>query len=266
MHQVYLLNQVERRMAPLSKALSGLLLPHETFGTHLDLSRKTTDVNLEKCNFKAAGEILAQIWEVVLDKFPVVAEYVENFWMKEWISVHCRISQYLLQIVKCNDLECCGNFRTTWPFFPSHFLPGPIPVRQIPEGPVVPNVNDVKPSDRFVDLWKAKSVQQLIPKSGFGEIPYDLYYPSLKTKVKNRVCKGCDIYYSSIAACKCHRSHGCKSVLEELYEASFSEDGEQDQNDVTVVDDDDDDDDCPPVLNIFELLMNSEFVDDDGEE
>ena len=72
-------NQVERRMAPLSKALSVLLLPHETFGTHLDSSRKTTDVNLEKRNFKAAGEILAQIWEeVVLDKFPVVPEYVEN--------------------------------------------------------------------------------------------------------------------------------------------------------------------------------------------
>ena len=48
-------NQVERRMAPLSKALSGLLLPREIFGPHLDSSRKTTDVNLEKSNFKAAG-------------------------------------------------------------------------------------------------------------------------------------------------------------------------------------------------------------------
>ena len=202
----------------------------KTFGIHLDSSRKTTDVNLEKSNFKAAGEILAQIWEeVVLDKFPVVAEYVENAATnrvdldEKWISVHSRISQYLLQIVKCNDLKCCGNFRTTWQsVFASHFLPGPVPVRQIPEGPVVPNVTDVKPSDRFVDLWKVKSVEQLIPKSGFSEMPYDLYCPSLKTKVKNRVCKECDIYYPSIAACKGHRSHGCKSVLEELYEASFS--------------------------------------------
>ena len=187
--------QVERRMAPLSKALSGLLLPHETFDTHLDSSRKTTDVNLEKRNFKAAGEILAQIWEeVVLDKFPVVAEFVETAATnpvdldEKWISVHCR--------------NCCGNFRKTWQsVFPSHFLPGPVPVRQIPEGPVVPNVNDVKPGDRFVGLWKAKSIQQLIPKSGFSEMPYDLYCPSLKTKVKNRVCKECDIYYPRIAAC-----------------------------------------------------------------
>ena len=58
---------------------------------------------------------------------------------------------------------------------------------QIPERPVVPNVNDVKPSDRFVDLWKVKSIQKLIPKSGFSEIPNDLYCPSLKTKVKNMV-------------------------------------------------------------------------------
>ena len=48
-------NQVERRMVPLSKALSGVLLLHETFGTHLDSSRKTFDTNLEKHNFKAAG-------------------------------------------------------------------------------------------------------------------------------------------------------------------------------------------------------------------
>ena len=216
--------------------------------------------------------------KVGLDKFPVVAEYVENAATnpvdldEKWISVHYRISQYLLQVVNCNDLKCCGNFGTTLQsVFPSHFLPGPVPVRQISEGPVVPNVNDVKPSDRFVDLWKAKSIQQLIPKSGFSEMPYDLYCPSLKTKVKNRVCKECDIYYPSIAACKRHRSHGCKSVLEELYEeASFSEDEEQDQNDVIMVDDDDDDDDddndCALLLNIFELLMNSEFVGDDGGE
>ena len=120
-------------MAPLSKALSGLLLPHETFDTQLDSPRKTTDVNLEKRNFKAAGEILAQIWEeVVLDKFPVVAEYVENAATnpvdldEKWISVHCRISQYLLQIVKCNDLKCCGKFRTTCPsVFPTPFFTRP---------------------------------------------------------------------------------------------------------------------------------------------
>ena len=55
-------HQVERRMTPLSKALFGISLPHETFRTHLDSSRKTIDTNLEKRNFKAAGEILAKVW------------------------------------------------------------------------------------------------------------------------------------------------------------------------------------------------------------
>ena len=56
-------NQVERRMTSLSKALSGIFLPHETFGTHLDSSRKTTGTNLEKRDLKAAGEILAKVLE-----------------------------------------------------------------------------------------------------------------------------------------------------------------------------------------------------------
>ena len=70
-------NQVERRMAPLSEALSGILLRHKTFETHLDSSRKTINTYLEKRNFKAACEILAKVWEeTVLDNFPVVADYV----------------------------------------------------------------------------------------------------------------------------------------------------------------------------------------------
>ena len=99
-------NEVERRMVPLSKALFGILLPHETSWTHLDSSRKTIDTNLEKRNFKAAGKILAKVWEqIVLDNFPVVADYVESATKdpvdlnETWISVHGRISQYLLQIV-----------------------------------------------------------------------------------------------------------------------------------------------------------------------
>ena len=66
-------------MAPLSKTLSGILFPHETFGTQLDSSRKTIDTNVEKGNFKAASEILVKVSKkIVLDNFPVAADYVEN--------------------------------------------------------------------------------------------------------------------------------------------------------------------------------------------
>ena len=63
-------NQVERRMALLSKAPSGILLPHEMFGTYLDSSRKTIHKNLETHNFNAAGEILTKVWEeIIFSKF-----------------------------------------------------------------------------------------------------------------------------------------------------------------------------------------------------
>ena len=119
-------NQVGRRMAPLSKALSGILSPHETFKTILDSSRKTIGTNLEKRNFKAVFEILAKVWEeIVLDNFPIVVDYVKNDPInlnEKWISVQCRISQYLLQIVRCNDSKCCGDFQTIWKSaFSSHF-------------------------------------------------------------------------------------------------------------------------------------------------
>ncbi|KAH7711538.1 hypothetical protein AAVH_21150 [Aphelenchoides avenae] len=55
-------NAVERRMAPLSKDLTGVILPHDTYGTHLDASGKTANEELERENFAAAGKVLAEIW------------------------------------------------------------------------------------------------------------------------------------------------------------------------------------------------------------
>ena len=262
-------NQVERRMAPLSKALSGILLPHKTFGTHLDSSRKTIDTNLKKRNFKVAGETMAKVWEeIVLDNFPVVADYVENAAKdpvdlnEKWISLHCRISQYLLQIARYNDSKCCGDFRTTWKsVFSSHFSPAPVPVRKIPEGPAVPSVSDVKASDRFVDIWKHIGIHQLNPNSGFSQMPYDLYCPSLKANVKNRVCKHCGIYYPSIAARMRHRQDGCglevlgNKVIREEEDISHEE---EENSEILVADGDDD---HAPIINICELLMKSEFID-----
>ena len=43
--------RVERRMAPLSKRLGGVLLEHKYFGTHLDDKGSTTIPQLEMKNF-----------------------------------------------------------------------------------------------------------------------------------------------------------------------------------------------------------------------
>uniref|UniRef100_A0AC35FWU4 Uncharacterized protein n=1 Tax=Panagrolaimus sp. PS1159 TaxID=55785 RepID=A0AC35FWU4_9BILA len=55
-------NAVERRMAPLSKALTGVILPYDTYGSHLNSSHKTVDEALVLKNFTAAGEVLCEIW------------------------------------------------------------------------------------------------------------------------------------------------------------------------------------------------------------
>jgi hypothetical protein len=71
-------NVVERRMAPLSHDLAGLILPHDHFGTHLNDSGVTVNPELERTNFKKAGEVLAEVWcGSVIDDYPVVAEYVD---------------------------------------------------------------------------------------------------------------------------------------------------------------------------------------------
>ncbi|CAF1478065.1 unnamed protein product [Rotaria sp. Silwood1] len=70
-------NIVERRMAPLSHDLAGLILPHDHFGSHLNESGTTMNVELEKLNFRKAGQILAERWnQSVIDGFPCVAEYI----------------------------------------------------------------------------------------------------------------------------------------------------------------------------------------------
>ena len=71
-------NRAERKMYPLSKEMTGLVLPHDTFGSHLH-NGKTVDEALEIRNFEAAGKVLCEVWEkLVLDGFPVRAEYISH--------------------------------------------------------------------------------------------------------------------------------------------------------------------------------------------
>ena len=115
-------NKVERRMAPLSKTLSGIILPADTYGSHLDSSNKTVDDELEYKNFRAAGEVLSEVWsEVNLDGFPVVARFQPpgssvslDTVDPAWSAAHVRQSRYLLQIVKCDKLTCCSAPRVQY--------------------------------------------------------------------------------------------------------------------------------------------------------
>lgn len=102
-------NRVERRMAPLSRQLSGLILPHNNFGTHLNEASVTIDHDLEKKNFGFAGKALAEVWgNMDINGYPVTAEYADIECVAQepepvsakWFSVHVQESQYFLQVMK----------------------------------------------------------------------------------------------------------------------------------------------------------------------
>ncbi len=106
-------------MAPLSRKLAGLILKHDHYVSHLDCSGKTVDADLEKVNFKHIGTPAEILNSVVIDRHPVVADYIDpihselgesqlNVDDQNWFAENVRSSQYFLQIVKCNDVIFCA--------------------------------------------------------------------------------------------------------------------------------------------------------------
>ena len=277
-------NYVERRMAPLSKALAGVLLPHDTYGNHLDSEGKTTDIELEKKNFQKAAESLAEIWsEMIIDGFPVVAEFVENRQCdpsvidESWISKHCRLSKYMLQIIKCSDPFCCSKMRTSWDkIFINRFLPAPVPSMIEKTDTVVPDIDSVMKGDRFVDnMWRRLAMSPLVPPTKYDFLPYDFYCPSLNKNIESRVCKGCGIYYPSKAAVDRHRrGKGClqKRVLPNklifVARPNDSDDVEPEMNIDTTpcINEEAPYDIDDPMPSLKYILENNPFVEIDVEE
>ena len=85
-------------MVKFSKELSGVVLPHDNFGSHLNAKGETIDKELEKNNFGYAGEILAKIWSgMIIDGHPILAEFISEETdqevikkSEEWKSKHVR--------------------------------------------------------------------------------------------------------------------------------------------------------------------------------
>ena len=203
-------NKVERRMAPLSKEVAGIVLPFDTFGTHLNTSNKTIDEELEKKNFEAAGKILASVWsETMIDNFPVVAEYqspgkIVKFEAvdQKWIDIHVRQSRYLLQIVKCKNLKCCKVSRTNYEdIIGSRFLPAPVPMKSTSKGPIVHT------GGFFGNLWQNIRLAEVNNTKVFNtyctKINHIKHHTG-KTELQRRICSRCNIYYPTLAALKPH--------------------------------------------------------------
>jgi hypothetical protein len=213
-------NRVERRMAPLSRELAGLILPHEHFGSHLDGKGQTVNDDLEKSNFAFAGKTLAEVWgSTVIDGYPVIAHYVnpESSEISEdelisgtplWLSNHVRESQYFTQIVKCKDIQCCRAPRSSYfQLISQRFLPPPLPLMQTAEGLRVAELGNAA-DGKFVSLFITQTLDStLLPRSAlsFKMLPYDAYCPSVQAMINRRICKKCGLYHASLTSLKAHQ-------------------------------------------------------------
>ena len=91
-------------------------------------------------------------------------------------------------------------------------------------------------------------------------MPYDLHWPNLKAKMNNRVCKQCGIYDSSIAADKrlTYDDCGLEVLGNKLIDEKEATSHEEEENlEILLAHGDDD---HANIINIYELLMNSEFI------
>ena len=131
-------NRAERKMFHLSKEMSGLVLPHDTYGSHL-VNGKTVDDELEIKNFQAAGETLCGIWNnLVVDGYPTKAEYISSDVLEStknyevssmYRSQHILETQYMTVILKCTNSDCCKPMKTNIDvFFPHRRIPALIPI------------------------------------------------------------------------------------------------------------------------------------------
>jgi hypothetical protein len=214
-------NRVERRMAPLSHDLAGVILPHDQFGSHLNSRAETTDTQLEKDNFAKAGQTLASIWsDTVIDGFETVAEYKEpkaenseksvNIQFgAQWDAEHIRESQYFLQVVKCNNIQCCGPRRSSlFNVLKTGFLPPPLALVQADDG-LKCNSSDNK--NRFMSLFLNIALDKsIVPSKAFKKfpkgLPYDFSCPSVENVLPRRICADCGIYFATIKSMKVHKN------------------------------------------------------------
>uniref|UniRef100_A0AC35F622 Uncharacterized protein n=1 Tax=Panagrolaimus sp. PS1159 TaxID=55785 RepID=A0AC35F622_9BILA len=162
-------------MAPLSKALTGVILPYDTYGSHLNASHETIDEALESKNFQAAGEVLGKIWgKMSLCNYPVVAEFFPPDYQKpslnerseKWINEHELQTQYCLQISKCANENCCKQPKTS----------------------VFSTLGR-----RFLSARTPFTFDLTVPK----DIVFDSFCPSVKKDLKSRTCEDCIKYFAT---------------------------------------------------------------------
>jgi len=123
---------------------------------------------------------------------------------EDWAYRHVQQSQYCQQIVKCNDVQCCGQRRSNSNnVFPGRFLPPPFSLRYAETG-IEPASSSSE--GKFGSLYHRMAQSYLVPPHDFTVIQFDLYCPSLQNTLSERICNHCAAYFQSQAAIKKHLS------------------------------------------------------------
>ena len=260
---------VERRMAPLSHALSGIVLPHDAFGSHLDNSGKTTDTELEKKNFQKAGEVLCDLWnDMTIDGYDVHASYRqpdrEVHTPEEesalWIEEHCLISKYSLQISKCSDRTCCSPPRSNiHQIINGQFIPGPKLLSRDSSGRIdVNSTEPIKYKTRYSSLAETLVFASVLKPKGYEliQLPYDFYCPSVQQKLSAEgghryQCGTCKKIFTTLVLADKHiKLHG--------HEISLScpvDEAVEDQE--AVLELDLDNEDGAPIIQDLEMFLSN---------
>ena len=172
-------NNVERRMEPLSKAVSGVILPHNAFEIHSDSPRRIINGELEDKNVKVARQTLAEIWnKFIWMTFLLQASMSKGTHWIQWqlTRLGVLLTAAFRKIVKCAWSEYCVMVRTSWlRLFPNRFLSAPVPFRQSCHGPLVPSIQNVKSTDWFLGLWERKVIKPLVRENSLLELPFGTF-------------------------------------------------------------------------------------------
>ncbi|KAF2893944.1 hypothetical protein ILUMI_12233 [Ignelater luminosus] len=219
-------NPVERRMAPLSRDLCRLIIPHDVCGTHLNARGRTIDKVLEKKNFEAAGRILAEVWDrTVIDGFEVIAQYVppastaasESTEGNDvlWRDRHILQSKYCLQVVKCQDESCCSPMISRLRLYlEDGFLPAPVMFRHGLYG--LEACSQENMDGRFLDISQRLQNASLVPVK---PCPNDYYCPSVIPELQKLICPVCKKYFFRKASLTKHgKIHKNLATIFELAE------------------------------------------------
>ena len=152
---------------------------------------------------KYSGRIVIDEHKVDCTALPVGKEFTPPEVSPSWAARHVQQSCYALQIVKCQDRNCCEPFKTNWmSFFPERFVPFPACHKYEESG-----LEAVEPKDYFHNQKSYRFAplhQRLLAKAkpqvsiNYAIVPpFHIYCPSLDRKLEKSICKKCVLAFSS---------------------------------------------------------------------